>query len=173
MATRVSLHRPAAVLAAAALALGAAGCGGGSDDGGGSDGGGGYASTWNEVCTSLSNAQTKLQTDGAALQKSLKSPSQAELAKAFATPVSAFADSMAAALDRVKGLDAPEDLKSFQSKVSASAPGTIKVLRDLKGPLTKGDVKATQSVIGRIDANNVFPAIPAALKKQAAACNVF
>ncbi|CAB4925338.1 unannotated protein [freshwater metagenome] len=173
MVSRTTLHRPAAVLAAAALALGAAGCGGGSDDGGGSGGDDAYASTWNEVCTSLSNAQTKLQTDGAALQKTLTSPSQAELAKAFATPVSAFADSMAAALDRVKGLEAPSDLQAFQTKVSDSAPATIKVLRDLRTPLSKGDVAATQQVIGRIDPKNVFPAIPADLKKQAAACNVF
>ncbi len=173
MVARPSLHRSAAVLATAALALGAVGCGG--SDGGDSAAGGdkAYASTWNEVCTSLSTAQTKLQSDGAQVQKSLKSPSPQELAKAFAKPVTAFADAMTAALDRVKDLDAPDEFKDFQGKVAKSAPSTISVLRNLKGPLAKGDVQAAQSVVGKIDQQDVFPAIPASLKKQATACSVF
>lgn len=172
MLSRSSLHRPAAVLAAAALALGAAGCGGSDDDGGGS-GGDAYASTWNEVCTSLSSAQAQLQKDGAEVQKTVKKPTEAALAKAFAKPVTTFADSMTAALERVKDLDAPDEFSDFQEQVAKSAPSTISTLQKVKGPLADGDVKATQEVIGRIDQKNVFPAIPAELKKQATACNVF
>jgi len=174
MVSRTSLHRPAAVLAAVALALGAAGCGGSDDDGG--DAGGGdsaYASTWNEVCTSLTTAQTTLQTDGTAAQKALKSPSPEELAKASAKPVSAFADSMTTALDRVKDLDAPDEFKDFQATVAKSAPATITVLRSLEKPLAEGDVQAIQASIQKIDPENVFPALPAELKKQATACGVF
>jgi hypothetical protein len=172
MVVRHPLHRSAAVLAAAALALGAAGCGGsdGGDSGGGDQA---YASTWNEVCTSLSTAQTTLQSEGARVQKSLRSPTPEALAKAFAKPVTAFADSMTAALDRVKDLDAPDEFRTFQDQVAKSAPSTITVLRNLKEPLAKGDVQAAQSVVGRIDQKNVFPAIPASLKKQATACSVF
>jgi hypothetical protein len=168
-----SLHRPVAVLATAVLAAGLAGCGGSDDGGGGGSGDSSYASTWNEVCTSLSSAQTTLQKDGVAVQKSVTSPNEATLAKAFAKPVSKFADTMAGALERVKDLDAPDDFKDFQSQVAKSAPSTITVLKDVQAPLAKGDVDAVQSIFKRIDANNLFPAIPAELKKQASACSVF
>jgi hypothetical protein len=171
MLRRSPLHRPAAVLAALALAAGVAGCGGGS--GGDDSGSDSYASTWNEVCTSLSAAQTTLQSDGVAAQKKAGSTDQTALAKAFAQPVSRFADSMSAALDRVKDLDAPEEFSGFQAKVAKSAPATISVLESVKAPLAKGDVKATQAALGRIDQKNLFPAIPDALKRQATACNVY
>lgn len=172
MLSRSTLHRPVAVLAAAALAAGAAGCGG-SDDGAGGSGGDAYASTWNEVCTSLTSAQSQLQKDGAEVQKAVTNPSEAALAKAFAKPVTAFADSMTAALERVKDLEAPNEFSDFQARVAKSAPSTISVLEGVKGPLADGDVQAAQEELGRIDPKNVFPAIPAELKKQATACNVF
>lgn len=178
MVVRSALPRPAAVLAAVALAAGgAAGCGGGSDDGSsGGDGGaagGSYAATWNAVCTSLTTAQTTLQSDGVAAQKAAKGKDAAAQAKAFGVPVSRFADAMAGALERVKDLDAPEGLTDFQAKVAKSAPGTISLLRRVEAPLKAGDVQAAQGVLGQIDQDAFVPPIPAALKKQATACNVF
>lgn len=170
-----SAPRPVAVLVAAALAAGVTGCGGGADEGGsgGGSAGGSYASTWNAVCTSLASAQTRLQSDGVAAQKAAKGQDAAAQAKAFGVPVSRFADAMAGALDRVKDLEAPEDLAAFQAKVAKSAPQTIAVLRRVEAPLKAGDVQAVQQVIEQIDQDAFVPPIPAALKKQATACNVF
>lgn len=175
MRSRLTQHRPAAVLAAAALAAGMAGCGGSDDDGGtgGGSGDAAYASTWNDVCTSLTTAQTTFQKDATAAQKGIQKPSEKALAKAVAGPATKVADTMSAALAKVQDLKAPEQFEAFQAQVSKAAPATLAVFEDLKEPLATGDVEAVQAALGRLDAKNVFPALPAELKEQAAACKQF
>lgn len=176
MRSRLTLHRPAAVMAAVALAAGLAGCGGGSDDDGGEGGGSdtaAYASTWNDVCTSLTTAQTTFQADATKAQQGIEKPSERALAKAVAEPTTKAIGAMSAALEKVQGLEAPGDFAAFQTQVDKAAPATLAVFRDLKEPLATGDIEAFQSAIGRLDPKNVFPALPDELKKQAAACNQF
>lgn len=170
MRSRSPLHRTAAALAAAALAAGMAGCGGSDDDGGGGSGGSSYVSTWNEVCTSLTTAQTTFQKDAVKAQGSVTSRSEAALAKAVAGPASAAAGSFKALLTKVEGLEAPDEFADFQAKVDKSAPVNAKVFGALEEPLATGDIEAFQRVVRRLDPSGVFPALPAELKKQAAAC---
>lgn len=171
MFSRTAMHRSAAILTSAALAVGAAGCGGSdSDGGGGSDA---YASTWNDVCQSLTTAQTTLQSEGAAAQKKAGTTSAAELQKALTEPAGKFIDSLIAALEKVKDLDAPSEFSSFQDKVKSTAPATISAFEKIKEPVQSGDTAAFQRAFQQIDADKTFPAPPAALKKQATACNSF
>jgi hypothetical protein len=178
MLSRSALHRPAAVLAAVALAAGVAGCGGsdGGDDGAKSSGGGAdaaYASSWNDVCTSLTTAQTTLQAASAKAQKQVDSGDVAALAKATAKPVGAYVESLTAALERVQDLDAPKAFASFQAGVKKSAPVTVKFFEDLKDPIASGDLNAITKAFKRFDGKSLFPAVPADLKKQASACSAF
>jgi hypothetical protein len=167
-----SRNRLVAVLASAALAVGAAGCGGSDGGGGGDAGATSYASTWNDVCSSLTAAQTALQKRGADAAGT-STADKAELGRIFAKGASEFADSLIAALERVKDLDAPDEFSAFQTRVSKAAPSVIEVLRSVKAPLARGDVAATQAALGKIDPKSLVPAIPAGLKQQATACNLY
>lgn len=169
MLSRSAMHRPAAAMAAAALAVGVAGCGG-SD--GGDKGGGDYASTWNDVCTSLTSAQASIQAEGAEAQKKAKG-NQKILVRELSKPTAKLLDTLGQALDKVKDLDAPDDFKTFQKQVADSVPSTIKAIDKVKGPVSEGDPKAFTSALQSVNASKPFPALPADLKKQAAACNAF
>jgi hypothetical protein len=169
MLSRSALHRPAAVLAATALAVGVAGCGGSDGD---SKGGGSYASTWNEVCTSLTSAQASIQAKGAEAQKKAKGD-QKILVKELAKPASQVLGTFIDALEKVKDLDAPDEFKDFQKQVSATAPSTIKAFKKVRRPVDRGDAAAFTEAVQSVGGKRPFPAFPAALKKQAAACNSF
>ncbi|WP_026913027.1 hypothetical protein [Patulibacter minatonensis] len=169
MLSRSALHRPAAVLAAAALAVGVAGCGGSDGDG---KGGGSYASTWNDVCTSLTSAATTLQNQGNEADKVARGDQEKKIAE-LAKPTGQLLATFRQALDKVKGLDAPDEFKDFQQQVSDSAPGTIKAIDKVKDPVESGDPKAFTRAMKSVDVTKPFPALPAALKKQAAACSAF
>lgn len=173
MFSRTAMHRSAAILASAALAVGAAGCGGSDSDSGGGGDSGAYASTWNDVCQSLTTAQTTLQSEGAAAQKKAGATNAATIQKALTEPAGKFIDSLIAALDKVKDLDAPSEFKSFQDQVKSTAPTTIAAFEKIKEPVESGDTAAFQKAFQQIDADKTFPAPPAALKKQATACNSF
>ncbi|MEV4422434.1 hypothetical protein AB0L40_21030 [Patulibacter sp. NPDC049589] len=177
MLSRSALHRPAAVMAAVALAAGVAGCGG-SDGGDDAKSSGGsadtaYASSWNDVCTSLTTAQTTLQADSAKAQKQVDSGDVAALAKATAKPVGAYVESLVAGLERVQDLDAPKAFASFQAGVKKSAPVTVKFFQELKDPIASGDLDAITKAFKRFNGKSLFPAVPADLKKQASACGSF
>jgi hypothetical protein len=176
MPSRAALRRPAAALVAVVLAIGGAGCGGsGGDgaDGGGKDADAAYVARWNAACQGFTDAQTTLQSKVSAAREAARTSSAAEQKKTNIATMSSFFSASVAALQRVRGIEAPERFRGFQEKVDRALPGTTSIVRRLQGPLARGDQKAIAALVGRLQPTGVFPAIPAELKQAATACSVY
>lgn len=159
--------RAAVLLTAAALATGAVGCGGSGGDPEQ------YASTWNGVCKDITTAQETLQNDLVALQGKVSTSDVTALTKAAAQPIGKLSDAVSTALERVRGLDAPDEYADFQEKVDGSVDATIEVFRDLKDATQRGDTQALQEMGRNTKASDVVPSLPAGLKTRAKECSAF
>ncbi|WP_210491945.1 hypothetical protein [Patulibacter sp. SYSU D01012] len=159
--------RTAVLLAAAVLATGAAGCGGSGGDPEQ------YASTWNGVCRDITSAQETLQNDLVALQGRVSTTDVTALTKAAAAPIGKLSDAVSTALERVRGLDAPDEYADFQKRVDGSVDATIRVFRELKDATQRGDTRALQEMGRTTRPTDVVPSLPAGLKTRAKDCSSF
>jgi hypothetical protein len=176
MRSRAASRRAAAGLAITALAGGVTGCGG--SDGDGADASPAredtaYAARWNAACQGFTDAQTTLQSKVAAARQATSTASAAEQKKTNVATMSSFFSTSVAALQGVRGIEAPERFRAFQTKVDSALPETISIVRRLEKPLARGDQEAIASLLGRLQPTAVFPAIPAELKRAATACSLY
>ncbi|MGX6450026.1 hypothetical protein ACVU7I_18470 [Patulibacter sp. S7RM1-6] len=159
--------RTAALLTAAVLAVGVAGCGGGGGDPEA------YASTWNGVCRDITTAQGTLQNDLVALQGKVSTTDVTALTKAAATPIGALSKAVSTALERVRGLDAPDEFADFQKRVDGSVDATIGVFERITDATRRGDTKALQQLGRSTKPTDVVPSLPGDLKARAKDCSSF